>query len=163
MTEGHLLLYFCGSTFLAFLIATTVLAFFSKDKTSRLAGYFAIKPIVVYLVSFWTWYYYPWWSHTLDWTPWFVAHFIVEFFLLLTIVYWFRDLYTASSRFPWLFVGLDFLRWGSMLFLFSDLGLLNNAYVAYFILFCFPVLYAILALIFSLAQRRKLQVVRSSA
>ena len=161
MTDNDLFLYFCGSTFFTFLIAAVVLTFFAKDKTSRFAGYFVMKPIVVYTVSYITWRYYPWIT-TLDWTPWFAIHFLVEFLFLLTIVYWFRDLYRTSGRILWLFIVLDFLRWGSVLLLIASPVLLENVYLFIFIFFGRPVQNTIIALIFSFNQRNKLQVVQNN-
>jgi hypothetical protein len=158
VAEGYLLLYFCGSTLLTFAIAAIVLAFFSKDKMSRLAGCFAIKPLVTYSFSFGTWYFYPWLSPTLDWTPWIVVHFVVEICLLFGIVFWFRDLYKESYWLSWLFVFLDFLRLGILLIPALGIKLFGYIYINYILLFLFTMLVAIVSLIVAITRRRQLQI-----
>lgn len=158
-------MYICGSLFLTFLIATTVLAFFSKDNMSRLAGYFAIKPIVVYSISLVNWFYsHAWWNPSQSTTLWLIFHFGFEFCLLLVIIFGFRDIFDKSYKLPSLFAGLDSIRWGSLLFLVlaSEVFALDliNTYTTSFILFEITfstTLFAIFALVLAFTRRKKLQ------
>ena len=159
MAEGYLLIYFCSSTLLTFVVAAIVLTFFSKDKMSRLAGCFAIKPLVTYLFSFGTWYFYPWLSPTLGWTPWIVVHFVIEICLLFVIVFWFRDLYKESYWLSRLFAFLDFLRLGILLILVLGIKLFGFFYINYLLLFLFTLLVAIVALIVAITRRGQLQII----
>ena len=158
-------MYLCGSLLLTTLIATTVLTFFSKDKVSRLAGYFAIKPIVVYSISLLNWFYFDaWWNPSQSWTLWLIFHFSFELGLLLVIVFGFRDLYENSYKLPWLFAGFDAIRWGSLLGLLSASELfaldMINTYTIDFMFFeatSSTTLFAIFALFLAFTRRKKLQ------
>jgi hypothetical protein len=146
-------------------MATTVLTFFSKEKVSRLAGYFAIKPIVVYSISLLNWFYFDArWNPSQSWTLWLIFHFSLELGLLLVIIFGFRDLYENSYKLPWLFAGFDAVRWGSLLglLLASKLFALDliNTYTIDFIYFettFSTTLFAIFALLLAFTRRKKLQ------
>jgi hypothetical protein len=164
MTDGQVLLYFCGSTLLTFLIAAIILVFFWKDRMSQFAGCFAIKPVIAYVSSFVIWWnFYYWWHPKLY--VWYIIHFIIETCLLLAIIVLFRDVYRGSTQLVRLTVGLDLLRWGSILFLFLEFGLFSNSEItdiAFYFLLYFPVMYAVSAFVFAITRHKKLASIQAN-
>ena len=157
MTDGDVLLYFCGSSVLVFTVGSIVLCFFWNDLISRFVGFLALKPIIAYWTSFIIWWYLYHWLYPHPNVR-YVIHFVIETCLLLAIYYWSRDLYKDFHRLLRLFVGFDLFRWGSVLILFSDFGPFSNyGDIAYFILFVFPIAAAVFALIYAVNRRQKSQ------
>ena len=161
MTVPDLFRYLCSSILLVFLISISVIVVFRNDKTSQLVGFFALKSIVIYGLAFTavvSRLRMP--SHHL----WVVAYSALELFLLLLIALRFRDLYNKSSRLPWLFAGLDFIRWWILLFflalsVYSDSLNQSHDLLISSGTIIYSALLAIFGLVLGVVRRKKTQVV----
>jgi len=160
MAVPDLFQYFCGSTLLISLIAISVIVFFRKEKTSQLAGFFALKFIIVYGLAFTAVVL----RLRMSAPIWLATYSVIEFSLFFMIILRFRDLYNKSSRLPWLFAGCDFIRWGTLfslaaksLFSYSlnidQMALISSGIMVY------SIVLALFGLFLGVIRRKKVQVV----
>lgn len=157
MTEGDLLVYFCGSISLTLLLATSIFVFFSKDSLSRLVGWFAMKPVIAYgswitilLLGLGTW------------TSLYIFYAVIEMFLLLVIFFQFKTSYQKNFWTFWLFTLLDFARWGSMFFILASTDIFgiwgvdrNMARMLLTGIMFYSTLFALFGCLFSIVRRQK--------
>jgi hypothetical protein len=98
-------------------IGIVILAAYGRDPLSRMAAFFTLKPVVAA----------PLWGAILIWTrsynlnetgPAFLLSMLPGAILTLLIVWKFRSLFRgAQSRWAWILLGLDGVRWSNSLFL----------------------------------------------
>jgi hypothetical protein len=142
---GFAIIVLC-SFFIITIVSILFLLTSRNDDLTRLSGFYAIKPIVVYLLVFFS----------ISDPPSIatrILFFVLEIGLTVIIIYKFKRLYTKAIKLSWVFLALDMLRWLTLPILVLE-GIRLPGWLSIMILL-FPVEFLLIALIVSFVRRRR--------